>query len=209
MSTIDLSFAKVLRATLRQDPDVLLVGEIRDRESAEIALRAAMTGHLVLSTLHTNDAITSALRLTDMGVDPYLVAASLKGVLAQRLVRKVCDSCGEPHEPDANEAQLIKTLSRQRSLGEINLRKGRGCPHCFNTGYRGRIGVFELLEIDRPMADALRENDIRQFNEAVRNNRSFRPLNVSALGLAAEGVTTLSEVMRVSAEVDDIRDDDE
>ena len=154
---IDLSFAKVLRATLRQDPDVLLVGEIRDRESAEIALRAAMTGHLVLSTLHTNDAITSALRLTDMGVDPYLVAASLKGILAQRLVRKVCESCAQPHEPDANEAQLIKALSRQRSLGDIKLRKGRGCPHCFNTGYRGRIGVFELLEIDRAMADALRE----------------------------------------------------
>ncbi|UTW44733.1 type II/IV secretion system protein [bacterium SCSIO 12696] len=206
---IDLSFAKVLKATLRQDPDVLLVGEIRDRESAEIALRAAMTGHLVLSTLHTNDAITSALRLTDMGVDPYLVSAALKGVLAQRLVRKVCEHCAEPYEPDANELQLIKSLSRQRELENLNLRKGRGCVHCFNTGYRGRIGVFELLEIDRDMADALRENDIRAFNQAVHDHRSFRPLNVSALGYAAEGITTLSEVMRVSAEVDDTGEDDE
>ncbi len=200
---IGLDFARVLRATLRQDPDVLLVGEIRDRESAEIALRAAMTGHLVLSTLHTNDAITSALRLTDMGVDSYLVAASLKAVLAQRLVRKVCESCSTPYQPNANEAQLIKAMSNHRAIDYNNLRQGRGCPHCYNTGYRGRIGVFELLEVDRSMADALREENVKGFNSAVRNNRSFRPLGISALTYAAEGVTTLSEVMRVSAEIED------
>lgn len=200
---IDLDFAKVLRATLRQDPDVLLVGEIRDRESADIALRSAMTGHLVLSTLHTNDALSSALRLTDMGVEPYLVASSLKAVLAQRLVRKVCESCAEPYTPNANEIALIKSISQNRPQGEFNLRCGSGCPHCFNTGYRGRIGVFELLELDRDMTDALRESDIRGFHQAVRNHRSFRPLNVSALDYAAEGITTISEVLRVSAEIDD------
>ncbi|MEC8427474.1 MAG: ATPase, T2SS/T4P/T4SS family, partial [Pseudomonadota bacterium] len=169
-------------------------------ESAEIALRAAMTGHMVLSTLHTNDAVTSALRLVDMNVDPYLVAASLKAVIAQRLVRRICESCAEPYEPNAGEAQLLRHVPEGES---IVLKKGAGCPHCFNSGYRGRIGVFELLEINRPMADALRDNDVKAFNDAAHRSPDYRPLSHSALEYALQGVTTLEEVLRVSAQVED------
>ncbi|MDN3640180.1 GspE/PulE family protein [Simiduia curdlanivorans] len=200
---IGLNFEKVLRATLRQDPDILLVGEIRDSGSAEIGLRAAMTGHLVLSTLHTNDAVTSALRLIDMGVDPYLVAASLKAIVAQRLVRKVCESCSQAYEPNANERQLIALGKKRFGLEGSNLRRGSGCPHCFNTGYRGRIGVFELLEVNHAMADALRDNNVRAFNDVVHKNPTFQPLMYSALEFAMQGITTLEEVMRVSAQVED------
>lgn len=200
---IGLDFATVLRATLRQDPDVLLVGEIRDRESAEIAMRAAMTGHLVLSTLHTNDASSSPLRLTDMGVDPFLVASSLKAVVAQRLLRKLCDRCSYPHEPDASEQQLIAMISRLREVKGNDFRAAKGCPHCFNTGYRGRVGAFEWLEISPEMADCLRENDAKAFLQAVKNSRTFRPLAVSAMDYAEKGQTSLSEVMRVAAQLDD------
>ncbi len=126
---IGLTFSTVLRATLRQDPDILLIGEIRDSDSAEIALRAAMTGHLVLSTLHTNDAVTSALRLLDMGVDPYLVASSLKAVIAQRLVRKVCVHCAAPYTPNAQELQLIRRMTCSQTPDISRMRKGTGCPH--------------------------------------------------------------------------------
>ncbi|GAB1259522.1 GspE/PulE family protein [Aurantivibrio plasticivorans] len=200
---IGLTFSKVLRATLRQDPDVLLVGEIRDKESAEIALRAAMTGHLVLSTLHTNDAITSALRLVDMGVDPFLVAASLKAVVAQRLVRRICENCAETHTPNAQEEQLLAIASRSMNLSSAVFRQGRGCPHCHNTGYRGRIGVFELLELDTQMTNALRSDDVSAFNRAAHQHPHFRPLSFAALEFAVQGITSLSEVMRVSALVED------
>lgn len=199
---IGLDFAKVLRATLRQDPDILLIGEIRDAESAEIALRAAMTGHLVLSTLHTNDAVTSALRLVDMGVDPYLVASSLRAVIAQRLVRKICDSCSEPYQLTESEKRLFNTV-KPNFQGQSKFRRGSGCAHCFNTGYRGRIGVFELLELNAPMADALRENSVRKFNDAAHAHPNYRPLSASALDFAIRGVTTLEEVLRLSAEVED------
>lgn len=200
---IGLTFGKVLRATLRQDPDILLVGEIRDADSAEIALRAAMTGHLVLSTLHTNDAITSALRLTDMGVDPFLVAASLKAIVAQRLVRRICENCAEDARPDANEQQILELVGKKRPIGNVQFRVGRGCPHCYGTGYRGRVGVFELLELDRGMGAALRNNDVQAFNRAAHANPQFLPLSYSALELAKQGVTSLAEVLRVSALVED------
>ena len=199
---IGLDFSTVLRASLRQDPDILLVGEIRDRSSAEIALRAAMTGHLVLSTLHTNDAVTSALRLIDMGADPYLVASSLKGVVAQRLIRRICDSCSEAYKPtEAEQAVLSRALGS--SYDGTQLRKGAGCPHCYNTGYRGRIGVFELLEINGDMSNALRDNSVRAFNEAAHAHPHYRPLSAAALDFALEGTTTLYEVLRVSAQVED------
>ena len=200
---IGLDFTTVLRATLRQDPDVLLVGEIRDADSAEIALRAAMTGHLVLSTLHTNDAITSALRLVDMGVDTFLVAASLKAVVAQRLVRKVCESCAEPYQLSATELSLFKKLRPDVVLESVNFKKGAGCPHCYNTGYRGRVGVFELLEINSAMADALRENDVGGFSKAAHADRHYQPLGASALNFSLEGIITFDEVLRVSAELAD------
>jgi MSHA biogenesis protein MshE len=198
---IGLDFNTVLRATLRQDPDILLVGEIRDRESAEIALRAAMTGHLVLSTLHTNDALTSALRLVDIGVDGYLIATALKAVVAQRLVRRVCETCSEPHEPDANEQQLIASIGLD--MGKATYRMGAGCPHCNETGYRGRIGVFEMLEINRKMAEALRVNDVNDFSRGAVENRWYKPLSQRALEYAGQGITSLYEVMRVTAQVED------
>ncbi|UTF61396.1 GspE/PulE family protein [Gilvimarinus sp. DA14] len=200
---IGLNFGSVLRATLRQDPDILLVGEIRDAESAEIALRAAMTGHLVLSTLHTNDAITSAMRLIDIGVDGYLVAAALKAIVAQRLVRKICTSCIQPHTPNANEMQLARSLAHGEDISGVEFKTGSGCPHCHNTGYRGRIGVFEMLEITAEMAEALRTHDISRFSVAAASSTYFRPLSFSAFDYACQGVTSLAEVMRVSAQVED------
>lgn len=200
---IGLNFNTVLKASLRQDPDILLIGEIRDAESAEIALRAAMTGHLVLSTLHTNDAVTSALRLIDMGVDPFLVASSLKAVIAQRLVRRVCKHCSDHYQPTAHELQLIRRLTRTDKPDVSAMRKGTGCPHCFSSGYLDRIGVFEFLEINAPMADALRDGSVRNFNDAAHSHENYRPLSLSALDFALQGITTMDEVLRVSAEVED------
>lgn len=200
---ISLDFGTVLRAALRQDPDILLVGEIRDSESAEIALRAAMTGHMVLSTLHTNDAVTSALRLIDMGVDSYLVASSLKAIVAQRLIRKICESCVETHTLGEQEHELLRALNKGRNIENARFRRGLGCPHCYNTGYRGRIGVFELLEINAAMANALRDNSVRNFNDAAHSHSHYRPLGACALDFALEGITTLDEVLRVTAQVED------
>jgi len=200
---IGLTFGSVLRSALRQDPDILLVGEIRDADSAEIALRAAMTGHLVLSTLHTNDALTSALRLVDMGVDAYLVATALKAIVAQRLLRKVCTSCIQDHEPDANERQLLAAIGRDQDLDGVKFKAGSGCPHCHNTGYRGRIGVFELLEVNSAMAEALRDNQLNTFARAAQQSPHYRPLSHAALDYAVAGISTLEEVIKVSAQVED------
>ena len=164
MAKIGLDFARVLRATLRQDPDILLVGEIRDAETAEIALRAAMTGHLVLSTLHTNDAVSSALRLIDIGVEGYMVASSVRAIVAQRLVRKICERCRGPYEPTQNELAWLRTAAPELDADSVEFVHGRGCGQCNNTGYTGRIGVFELLEISAPLADALRREDTAAFN---------------------------------------------
>jgi len=198
---IGLTFASVLRTALRQDPDIILVGEMRDQETAQIGLRAAMTGHLVMSTLHTNDAITTANRLLDMGAEGYLVAASLLGVIAQRLVRQVCDRCTEDYRPsDQERVWLGEVLGARAELAEF--RHGRGCPHCNNTGYRGRLGIFELLEIDRAMGDALRRCDTAQFAHAAEASATFRPLVRAALDYAMAGVTSLEEVLRVAGEVE-------
>ncbi len=201
---IGLTFGTVLRAALRQDPDILLVGEIRDTESAEIALRASMTGHMVLSTLHTNDAVTSALRLIDIGVDGYLVATALKAIVAQRLVRRICSSCIQNYTPDASELQLLATIGKGKSFTHVKFQRGTGCPHCHNTGYRGRIGVFEMLELNQSMAEALRTQDINAFTQAAYANPNFITLSEAALNYAIEGVTTLDEVMSISAQIDEV-----
>ena len=190
---IELSFAKVLRATLRQDPDVLLIGEIRDAESAEIALRAAMTGHLVLSTLHTNDAVSTALRLVDMGVDPFLVASSLQAVIAQRLVGRLCKHCKKPDDDIKRYDYLIPEKQKK-----ANFFKASGCVKCLNTGYKGRLGVFEYLDITEALSDALRKNDISGFTHLAKNNKSFKTLTVAAIELAEQGETSLDEVQRIS-----------
>ncbi len=196
---IGFDFASVLRSALRQDPDILLVGEIRDRETADIAIRASLTGHLVLSTLHTNDATSSAMRLLDIGVEGYLVASSLRAVIAQRLVRRICHNCKAVYEPDDQERVWLSSHSSKSSI----FYHGKGCTKCNNTGYQGRIGVFELLEIDHALADALRSSDPLLFNQTVQQQSSFRSLKDCALEYAQEGITTLEEVFRVSEQIED------
>ncbi|MEX0965249.1 MAG: GspE/PulE family protein [Pseudohongiellaceae bacterium] len=202
---IGLTFARVLRSALRQDPDILLVGEIRDTETAEIALRAAMTGHMVLSTLHTNDALSSAMRLVDMGAEGFLAATALRAVVAQRLVRRLCDNCYVDHEPSAKDAAWIGKMLGEDSAN-IKLKKGVGCHHCNNTGYRGRIGVFELLIINDDLADALRRSDSSDFMKIARKTPGYQPLVVSALRYAAQHITSLEEVMRVAEQIDESED---
>ncbi|MUK36792.1 MSHA biogenesis protein MshE [Aliivibrio fischeri] len=192
-SKIDLSFSKILRTFLRQDPDIILIGEMRDQETVEIGLRAALTGHLVLSTLHTNDSVDSALRMMDMGAPGYLVASAVRAVLAQRLVKKVCPECSAPDELDEARKQWVQ--SRFPNQAGVTFQRGNGCQSCNLTGYRGRIGVFELLELDQPMMDALRANDAVGFSQKARQNPDYKPLLASAMELAMSGVISLDEVM--------------
>ena len=198
--TIGLTFSNVLRSTLRQDPDILLVGEMRDNETVEIGLRGAITGHLVLTTLHTNDAVTSALRLIDMGAPGYLVASALRAVVAQRLVRRVCEHCVEERAPDEGQATWLTVLSGEVP-GQHTYHKGRGCQSCNFTGYSGRIGVYELLELDQPMMDALRRNDAEGFAKAARQHEHYRPLALTALDYARQGITSVDEVLRLAEDL--------
>ncbi|MGC5425875.1 MSHA fimbrial ATPase MshE [Aeromonas veronii bv. sobria] len=197
---IGLTFSNVLRSTLRQDPDILLVGEMRDNETVEIGLRGAITGHLVLTTLHTNDAVTSALRLIDMGAPGYLVASALRAVVAQRLVRRVCEHCVEEKAPDEGQVTWLTVLSGEVP-GQHTYHKGRGCQSCNFTGYSGRIGVYELLELDQPMMDALRRNDAEGFAKAARQHEHYRPLALTALDYARQGITSVDEVLRLAEDL--------
>ncbi len=199
---IGLDFAKVLRSVLRQDPDIVLVGEMRDQETAEIGLRAAMTGHLVLSTLHTNDSISSALRLADMGAEPYLVASALRGIVAQRLVKRVCTYCAKDHEPEPQEHAWLESL-KGIAASEMNYKMGEGCSQCNNTGYRGRIAIHEMLVLDDDMLSALRRNDVDEFNKAAKASPLFNSLLDSVIELAKTGVTSLEEVYRIGETVEE------
>ncbi len=192
---IGLTFSNVLRTSLRQDPDIIMVGEMRDQETAEIGLRGALTGHLVLSTLHTNDAISSTLRLIDMGAAEYLVASALRAILAQRLVRRLCSHCKKTYTPDSSE---ISWLQHKHITPNQQFWRGEGCQNCNYTGYSGRIGVFELLVMNRELADALRRSDAEGFAIAARNNEGFRPLGDMALDYAMQGLTSIEEVIKVS-----------
>jgi MSHA biogenesis protein MshE len=198
---INLGFSNILRTTLRQDPDIIMVGEMRDQETVEIGMRGALTGHLVLTTLHTNDAITSALRLIDMGAAGYLVASALRAVVAQRLVRRVCENCGQPHELTARERVWLEAICGF-SLSDKKFTLGVGCQTCNYTGYRGRIGVFEMLELDEAMMTALRLNDPEMFAQAAKSSRGFKPLVESALEYAFSGITTVEEVLRLAEQVE-------
>ncbi|MDO8907110.1 MAG: GspE/PulE family protein [Pseudohongiella sp.] len=200
---IGLTFGRILRAALRQDPDILLVGEIRDQETAEIALRAAMTGHLVLSTLHTNDAVSSAMRLVDMGAEGFLAATAIRAVLAQRLIRRLCDNCFTDYQPDQREAAWVKHVMGAEAPLNYALKQASGCHRCNNTGYRGRIGVFELLVLNDEMADALRRSSSADFVSAARRSKGYRPLVVCAMIEALKGITSLEEVYRVAEQVDE------
>ncbi len=196
---IDLHFATVLRTALRQDPDVVMIGEMRDQETATIGLRAALTGHLVLSTLHTNDSIGSAVRLIDMGAEGFLVAAAVRCIIAQRLVRKICDVCVQPYELQEHEKVWLTRTVGPAALS-IEFKKGAGCNQCNGVGYRGRMGVYELLEMDPHMAEALRRDDTAGYVKAAQNSAGYRPLALCALDYASNGDTTLEEVFRLSAE---------
>ncbi|WP_107852422.1 GspE/PulE family protein [Oceanimonas marisflavi] len=199
-SKVGLTFARILRTSLRQDPDVLLIGEMRDQETAEIAMRGALTGHLVLSTLHTNDAPSSAVRLMDMGVPGYLVASTLKAVLAQRLVRKICEYCKVPHQPDESERQFLMHLNPDAEQGQFY--RGEGCASCNHSGCKGRVGVFEWLEVNQAMADALRHQNIEAFEAEVAQQSGFITLAEAALEQALQGNIAVSEVLRLSEWVD-------
>lgn len=203
---IDLSFSRVLRAALRQDPDILLVGEIRDQDTAEIALRAAMTGHMVLSTLHTNDAVSSAMRLVDMGAEGFLAATALRAVVAQRLVRRLCDNCHEPDELEAKDVEWARGIMGHEAYSAAKFMKPRGCHRCNNTGYRGRIGVFEMLVMNEELANALRRADAADFVRVAKRTKGYQPLVTSALADAAAGITSLEEVLRVAEQIDESQD---
>lgn len=187
-----LTFAEGLRSLLRQDPDVIMVGEIRDRDTAGIAVQAALTGHLVLSTLHTNDAVGALTRLVDMGIEPVLLSAATLGVIAQRLVRKVCENCKEEYAASPETAHEMNLPKDSR------LYRGRGCGQCNNTGYRGRTGIFEVLSIDERVRELLiAKAPFEQILEAARK-RGMQSLREDGLEKALAGVTTIEEVIRVT-----------
>ena len=199
---IELTFARVLRSVLRHDPDVILVGEMRDEETAQIGLRAAVTGHLVFSTLHTRDAAGTPVRLIDMGIPAYMVGTSLNAVLAQRLMRVNCESCAEPYELDPHEHAWLEA-TREPLAGGTKFVRGRGCSHCNGTGFQGRRGIYELLELDTTLAAAISRNDPAGFMQATQERMRGHTLRAHALALAAEGKTTVAEVIRVASEVED------
>jgi MSHA biogenesis protein MshE len=199
---IDLSFARVLRSTLRQDPDVVLIGEIRDEETAQIGMRAALTGHLVFSTLHTKDAASTPIRLVDMGVPSYMVATSVHAVIAQRLVRLVCESCTEEREPDAQEGRWLEAVMGP-GWPERKFRHGRGCSHCNGTGYAGRTGVYEMLEMTPDLVRAANKADPNAFIDAAHVHLKGRTLTDHALALVVAGRTTVSEAIKVAVQVED------
>jgi MSHA biogenesis protein MshE len=198
---IELSFARVLRATLRQDPDVILVGEMRDAETAEIGLRAAITGHLVLSTLHTRDAISTPFRLLDMGVPPFMVATSLQAVIAQRLVRLNCSECAEPQEPSAQELAWLTSMVEAGDA--VQARRGRGCSACNGTGYAGRQGIYELLEMDAGLTQAASHSDPATFMKLARERMKGHTLAHHVLVLVRQGRTSLAEALRIGFDVDE------
>ena len=200
-SKIDLTFSRVLRTALRQDPDIMMVGEMRDQETVEIGLRGAITGHLVLSTLHTNDAITSALRLIDMGAAGFLVGSALRAIVAQRLVRRVCDLCATEYHPDEQELFWLTNLVGEKAKTSQFV-QGVGCQACQNTGYKGRVGVFEILEMNENMMAALKRNDSELFGKFSKENPTFTPLAKAAFDYAAKGVTSVEEVLRLVETID-------
>ncbi|MHB8623481.1 MAG: type II secretion system ATPase GspE [Sulfuricaulis sp.] len=197
-SKIELSFARALRSILRQDPDIIMIGEIRDLETAQIAVQASLTGHLVLATLHTNDAVGAITRLVDMGVEPFLVASSLLAVLAQRLVRKLCPVCRQSHMPDAAEQRVLGSESASAEPAPIY--KPVGCSACANTGYHGRTGIYELLTIDENLRtlihDGASEGRIRDY----ARTRGMHSIRDDGLRWVQAGATSLEEVLRVTRE---------
>ncbi len=201
---IGLDFARVLRSFLRQDPDVIFIGEIRDHETAQIASRAAMTGHLVLSTLHTNDAVSTPGRLVDMGIPPYLIASTLLAVVSQRLVRLSCTHCAVPYEADEDELHwLLQMLGTDALPADTHLMQGRGCVRCNGIGYRGRTGVHEILSLTPVLARILRSDGLQEFESAAQQAMAGKTIAHRVLQLVLAGRTTVSEAMKVVSREDD------
>jgi general secretion pathway protein E len=192
---IDMSFARALRTILRQDPDVVMIGEIRDLETAQIAVQASLTGHLVFATLHTNDAVSAVTRLVDMGVEPFLLASSLIGVGAQRLVRCLCPECRKPFVPDAAQISALGCIPADGTLYSA-----QGCTACNHTGYRGRTGIYELLTVDDDLRRMVHDRSSEQMLRAHVLSRGMRSLRDDGMRLAARGVISLEEVVRVTRE---------
>ena len=194
-SKIGLTFSSVLRTALRQDPDIVLVGEMRDQETVEIGLRAAMTGHLVFSTLHTQSAVSTVSRLLDMGAQGYLIASALDGVLSQRLVRRNCENCAQPAVPTVHQRTWLTRYLTAAEIDAAKFKEGHGCTYCNMTGYRGRIGIYELLEVDAGIADAIRRNDLSSVERLAARAPGFVPLAERALKCALAGTTSVEEIM--------------
>lgn len=194
---IGITFASILRNVLRQDPDIIMVGEIRDLETAENAIQASLTGHLVLSTLHTNDAISSITRLIDLGVEPFLINATLIGVVAQRLVRKICPNCAESVILGQDEIQSLDLAFEQE--GQIELKRGKGCVHCRKTGYQGRIGIFEMFKITERVRRLVGNQASLEAITKVAREDGMSTLRENAIRTMLKGVTTYSEVLRVTS----------
>ncbi|MEP0763070.1 MAG: Flp pilus assembly complex ATPase component TadA, partial [Chloroflexota bacterium] len=192
-----LTFASGLRSVLRQDPDVIMVGEIRDHETATMAIQAALTGHLVFSTLHTNDAASAVTRLLDLGIEPYLVASSLIAVLAQRLVRRVCQHCGEP--VILSQMDLTRLGATPENIIDGRPRRGRGCDHCRHTGYRGRVGLYELMILNEPIRRLIAQRALAAQIEAEAIANGMLTLRHDGMAKIAAGITTVDEVVRVTA----------
>ena len=186
-----LLFSTGLRSILRQDPNIIMVGEIRDEETAEIAVRAAITGHMVISTIHTNDAVSTIMRLQDMGVKPFLVAASLRGIVAQRLVKRICINCREEYKANESEKKLLEFK------GDVVLQRGRGCPKCYYTGYSGRIAIHEILNIDKAIRDAIQNEKNNDEITAIAEVLGMKTLKDNCRELVLSGITTIDEFSQV------------
>lgn len=195
-SQIGMTFASGLRSILRQDPDVIMLGEIRDEETAQIAIRAAVTGHIVLSTLHTNDTVSSITRLTDMGIPKYMVTSAVAGIIAQRLLKKVCAHCAEEYEASEQEKEILGVT------GDIRLKRGRGCPYCNQTGYKGRTAIHEVFVIDRDIRRMVNENQSVDAIKAEACRKGMTTLADSARELALNGVTTVDQAVKATFNLD-------
>ena len=193
-SKAGLNFAVALRSFLRQDPDIIMVGEIRDGETADIAMRAAITGHLVLSTLHTNDASSTITRMIDMGIEPYMISSSLVGVIAQRLVRRLCTKCMEEYSPNVNERLILKIAEDD----DVKIKKAAGCPNCNNTGYRGRIAIYEIMTFNNEMVELISKNAPANVIKEAAIRNGMKTLRDNCSKLVLQGVSTMDELFRVT-----------
>ena len=189
-----LTFASALRSILRQDPDVIMVGEMRDEETVDIGVRAAITGHLVLSTLHTNDCASTIHRLRNMGVPPYMAAASLSGIIAQRLVKLLCPNCRQPYEPDEREQRIF--AERGRHIPD-RLWRSAGCPLCGGTGYTGRTAVYEIMDVDEQIKAMILDNEPLSSIREYQEKKGSMPLRDHVLRMAADGETDMEEAEKI------------